>query len=116
MQISTLSKRADFERDIPGQSMSTYFIAQISIHDREGYRLYEEGFDEVFARFQGKVLIVDDHPTVLEGEFRHSRIVVIKFPGETEARQWYESAEYQTLARHRFQASKADTIFASGRE
>jgi uncharacterized protein (DUF1330 family) len=96
--------------------MSTYFIAQILIHDREEYGVYEEGFDEVFARYEGKVILVDDHPTVLEGEFRYSRIVVIRFPGEAEARRWYESAEYQMLARHRFHASKADTILASARE
>lgn len=96
--------------------MSTYFIAQISIHGREEYKIYEDGFDEVFARYRGRVIVADDHPTVLEGTFRYSRIVVIEFPGESEARRWYESAEYQTLARHRFRASAADTILASARE
>jgi len=96
--------------------MSAYFIAQIRIHDREQYRVYEDGFDEIFARYQGTVIIVDDHPTVLEGEFRYSRIVVVKFPSETEALRWYESAEYQALARHRFRAADADTILALARE
>lgn len=96
--------------------MSSYFIAQINIHNREEYKKYEDGFDEIFAKYHGKVLVVDDSPAVLEGEWDYTRTVIIRFPSEEEARRWYDSAEYQELARHRLNASRADIVLAMGRD
>jgi uncharacterized protein (DUF1330 family) len=95
--------------------MSSYFIAQIKIHDWEEYEKYLEGYDEVFSKYKGQVLVVDDSPTVLEGKWSYTRTVVIRFPDETEFRRWYESPEYQELVQHRWQASQADIILVKGR-
>lgn len=95
--------------------MSSYFIAQIKIHDPDEYGKYLRGFDEVFARYKGEVLVVDDSPAVLEGVWPYTRVVVIRFPDEGEARQWYDSAEYQALAQHRFRAASVDILLAKGR-
>ncbi len=94
--------------------MSSYFIAQININDLEEYDKYLEGFDEVFARYNGEVIVVDDNPTVLEGEWSYTRVVVIQFPSSDDVRRWYDSAEYQALAQHRYHASKADIILVEG--
>ena len=96
--------------------MSCYFIANITIYDREEYKRYEDGFDGVFARYEGKVVVVDDLPTTLEGQWPYTRTVVIRFPDEREARRWYESPEYQTLVRHRWSAAKADIVLVHGRD
>lgn len=96
--------------------MSSYFIAQIRIHDREEYHRYEQGFDEIFAQYNAEVVVVDDHPTILEGQWPYTRAVIIRFPNEGEARRWYDSAEYQTLAQHRLRASQADIILVKGRD
>ena len=96
--------------------MSSYFIAQIKIHDQEEYDKYLAGYDEVFAKYQGKVIVVDDDPTVLEGEWPYTRTVVIRFPNEAEVRRWYDSAEYQKLVQHRHKGSQADVIIVQGRK
>ena len=46
--------------------MSVYIIAQFTIHDRSQYDIYESGFGEVFAKFDGKMLSVDEEPKVHE--------------------------------------------------
>ena len=96
--------------------MSCYFIAQITIHDRETYQQYLDGFDAIFARYKGKVIMVDDDPSILEGEWNYTRIVMIRFPDKSEARRWYESPDYQELVQYRWGASNADIILAMGRE
>ena len=96
--------------------MSHYFVAYITIHDPGQYEKYLEGFDEVFTRYNGEVIAVDDSPTVLEGEWPYTRAVVIRFPHEEDLKRWYESQEYQTLARHRWQSSQAYIIMIKGRE
>ena len=95
--------------------MSCYFVAQISIHDPGEYERYLEGFDEVFEKYDGEVVAVDDHPSVLEGHWDRTRIVLIRFPSEEEARRWYDSPEYQEIVQHRWRASKADVILVTGR-
>ena len=87
--------------------MSVYAVALIHIHDRDGYRNYEQGFMDIFSRYQGKLLAVDESPTVMEGEWPWTRTVLLEFPDQAKLRAWYESDEYQALARHRFGASEA---------
>ena len=95
--------------------VSSYFIAQIDIHDSGEYDRYLAGYDEVFARYRGEVLAVDDDVTLLEGEWPFGRTVVIRFPNDEELLRWYRSAEYQELARHRREAAQANIVLVKGR-
>jgi uncharacterized protein (DUF1330 family) len=90
--------------------MSCYFIAQISVRDRDEYRKYLDGFDEIFARYKGIVVAVDERPTVLEGAWPFGRTVLIRFPDEEEARRWYDSPEYRELVKHRHRSSEANIV------
>jgi uncharacterized protein (DUF1330 family) len=93
--------------------MSCYFIAQIAIHDEDEYQKYLNGFDSVFERYQGKVVAVEETPTILEGDWDYSRMVIIKFPNEDEAGRWYHSPEYQSLLQHRLKASKGTILLVN---
>lgn len=94
--------------------MTIYIVAQINIHDREAYSVYEAGFAEIFQRHQGRMLAVDEDPHLLEGQWSHTRTVLIEFPDKDAALAWYQSDDYQTLAEHRFAASVANTVILSG--
>jgi len=96
--------------------VSVYFIALINIHDAARYEQYLTGFDEVFKKYQGRVVAVEDDPRVLEGEWPAGRTVLIRFRSEHELRLWYNSIEYQSLARHRQEASVASVAIITGRE
>ncbi|WP_438729078.1 DUF1330 domain-containing protein [Parasphingorhabdus sp. DH2-15] len=90
--------------------MTVYAIAQLTIHDREGYKRYEAGFMEVFAKFDGVMLSIDEEPMVLEGEFTATRSVLIEFPSKEQAMAWMTSPDYQAIAKHRLAASTANSI------
>jgi len=90
--------------------VSCYVIAQINIHDREVYRRYEEGFDEIFGKYRGVVVLVDEDPIILEGEWPFKRTVILRFPSEDIARQWYNSEEYRKLSQYRKQAAESNVI------
>jgi len=96
--------------------MAHYIIAQIDIQDREKYAQYEAGFMDVFTSYKGKLLSVDENVSLLEGKWPATRTVLIEFPSKEEALAWYESQEYQSLAKHRFAASSADIVIVSGIE
>jgi len=94
--------------------MSSYVVAQISINDREKYARYEAGFMEIFSRFGGQVLAVDESPSIVEGHWPHTRTVLLRFDDIEAAKAWYHSEDYQRLAKHRWEASVADIAFVQG--
>ncbi|UCC80370.1 MAG: DUF1330 domain-containing protein [Candidatus Zixiibacteriota bacterium] len=96
--------------------MYGYFVAQIKIHDWQEYKLYLEGYDDIFGKYNGEVIAVDDNPVVLEGAWPYTRTVIIRFPSQAETMRWYESDEYQQLVKHRHKASTADVIVVKGRK
>ena len=96
--------------------LSSYFVALIDIHDPVRYEQYLAGYDEVFKKYKGRVIVVEENPRILEGTWPAGRIVIIKFPNDDELRRWYDSEEYQNLAKHRKEASVASIAMITGRD
>lgn len=96
--------------------MSCYFIAHIKINDLKEYEKYLNGYDEIFSKYRGNVIAVDDNPEVLEGKNAYARIVIIRFPDEAELKKWYFSQEYQELVKFRWNSSDSDIIMVHGRD
>lgn len=94
--------------------MPIYIVAQINIEDRDTYARYEAGFMEIFDRYEGELLAVDEAVKELEGSWEYMRTVIIQFPDEAAARSWYDSDDYQALAQHRFAASAANLAIVQG--
>jgi len=90
--------------------MSVYFMANILISDDQDYQLYLDRSEEIFARYKGTYLAVDNEPEVLEGEWSYSRAVLIRFDTTEDFDAWYRSDEYQEILQYRLSASKCDSI------
>lgn len=95
--------------------MSCYFIAQLLITDEDEYRKYLDGFDVVFEKYDGEVVAVEENPTILEGDWDFSRLVIIRFADESEANKWYNSSEYQDLLQHRLSSAKGTILLINDR-
>jgi uncharacterized protein (DUF1330 family) len=94
--------------------MPAYVVAQITITDRTRYEEYQAGFPEVFAKYRGELLAVDESPRVVEGEWPCTRTVLIKFPDADEAERWYSSPEYQAIAKHRHAGGRTNAVLVAG--
>ena len=92
--------------------MGAYFVANIKINDEVEYQKYLNDVDSVFEKYNGKYLIVDENPKVLEGEWGYSRFVLIQFPDKESLERWYFSEEYQRILSHRLAGAVCDTIVA----
>jgi uncharacterized protein (DUF1330 family) len=94
--------------------MPVYVVAQVTITDRGCYDAYQAGFPEVFSKYRGELLAVDESPRVVEGEWPCTRTVLIRFPDEDEATRWYSSPEYQAIAQHRFAGARTNAVLVTG--
>jgi len=96
--------------------MIHYFVAQIRINDPVEYEKYLEHFDEIFSRFKGEYLAIDESPTLLEGSWEYTKSVLVKFNSRKDFEDWYYSADYQRILKYRLNAAKCDTILVAGVE
>lgn len=96
--------------------MTVYSIAQLKFTDVDAYRRYQRAFPAVFAKFNAKVIVADESPTVLEGDWPRDKIVILAFPDEAEARRFGASPDYQAIAKDRKAGADAVVIMAKGFE
>lgn len=94
--------------------MAHYFSAQIRIKDPQEYDRYLENFDEIFSRHKGEILAVDESPTVLEGNWKYTKSVLIRFPSREDFEDWYFSEDYQQIIKYRLNAAECDSILIEG--
>ncbi|MEM6410669.1 MAG: DUF1330 domain-containing protein [Pseudomonadota bacterium] len=94
--------------------MPVYLIAQITIHDRSSYDKYDDGFFEVWEKYDGEVLSVDEAPTILDGDWSATRSVLLSFPSKEAAMAWATSPEYIELAKHRVDGAETRSIMVEG--
>lgn len=94
--------------------MTNYFVAQIKIHDQDEYNKYLDKFDEIFSKYKGEYLAIDESPALLEGDWNYTKSVLIKFRSKDEFEDWYYSEDYQKILKHRLNAAKCDSILLEG--
>jgi uncharacterized protein (DUF1330 family) len=78
--------------------VSVYIIAQLKFTQRERYDRYQSRFMGVFKNFNGKLLVADEHPVVLEGDWPRDKVVIMEFPDTESAQEFQESRAYQEIA------------------
>lgn len=94
--------------------MSAYFIANIKIHNVQEYEKYLADCDDVFDKYNGEYLAVDERPVVLEGDWNYTKVVLIHFPSHADLLRWYESEDYQKILKYRLDSAKCDTLIVNG--
>jgi uncharacterized protein (DUF1330 family) len=94
--------------------MKAYAIAAETINDSAMFDLYRKQVPATIAPFGGQFVVRGANLTVLEGEWPHSRLVIIEFPSRTAAQDWYKSAEYQKIISLRLKSTVGNLIVVDG--
>jgi len=96
--------------------MTVYILSRITIHDRAEYQKYEDQFYDIFAKFDGKILSVDEQPLVLAGGWEATRSVLLEFPSKASAFAWMQSDDYQRISEHRNAGSTISSMMVKSFE
>lgn len=75
--------------------MPAYVIVEVDISDPEKYNAYKELTPATVQAYGGKFVLRGNPVTVLEGDWDHERLVMLKFPTREKAEAWYNCPEYQ---------------------
>ena len=77
--------------------MTVYGIATLTITDQESYERYTSTFMPVLREHGGTLLVADEQPKIVEGDWAADKIVVLAFDDEAGFERWYHSPEYQAI-------------------
>lgn len=89
-----------------------YFLALMDINETEGFQKYGEAGYASMEGFQIEVLVIDDAPTLLEGQAVGQHIVLLKFESKAKLQEWYESEGYNVAKPFRQQSCTTHAILA----
>ncbi len=87
--------------------MSIYVVAQVDIKDKERFLDYQNTALPFLEEKQVEVLAVDDNPTTIEGEATGNRMAILRFDNREAFDAFWESVEYQEMAKIRFESADA---------
>ncbi len=94
--------------------MGYYFIVKVRVNDQIEYQKYIDKSGEIFKKYNGEYLSVDNTPVVVEGEWDCTRTVLIKFKSKNDFEDWYNSKDYQEILKHRLNAADCDSVLIKG--
>ncbi len=94
--------------------MVAYVLAQIDVHDPDGFQRYREKVPATTEQYGGRYIVRGGEITPLEGELSAPRLVIIEFPDREAAKTWYASPEYQEILPLRLNAASGTAVIVDG--
>ena len=86
----------------------------VKMTDRAAYDRYQARFLDVFKKFNGRLLLADEHPLVLEGVWDRDKLVLMSFPDEAAFSAWANSPEYLEISKDRKAGAQGIVLLAKG--
>ena len=94
--------------------MSGYLIAQLNVNNLEPYKNYIEKVTPLVKKFRGEYIVRSGKYEVVQGEWKFTRNVIIKFPSYQNALDFYKSSEYKPVKKIREDNSNGNIIIIEG--
>lgn len=94
--------------------MTAYVVGQLKFTDHAAYERYTARFRGVLKQFGGTLLAADEHPEVIEGRWDRDKIVLLSFSDSMAFRRFFESPEYQEIAKDRRAGADTTMLLVHG--
>ena len=94
--------------------MKAYLVLDLTIHDFPGFSPYIAAIPAFIAKHGGRYIVQGVEPTVMEGDWKPERVVVIEFPARANAEAFLSDPECQALFRIRHETTTSRLILVDG--
>jgi uncharacterized protein (DUF1330 family) len=94
--------------------MNAYLILDLSIHDMHAFQEYIEKIPELIEKHSGRYVVQGVEPTVIEGDWKPERVVVIEFPSRNAAEAFLQDPGAHALFQIRHQATTSKLLLVDG--
>jgi uncharacterized protein (DUF1330 family) len=94
--------------------MKAYLVLDLSVNDIGGFSKYVAEIPAFIAKHSGKYIVRGIQPTVIEGDWKPERMVIIEFPERENAEAFLGDPEIQDLFRGRHATTTSKLVLADG--
>ncbi|MEC2058549.1 DUF1330 domain-containing protein [Bacillus stercoris] len=94
--------------------MSAYLVIDIDITNPDNFKEYEDRIFSIVNHFGGYPIVQDDNTTVMEGDWKPKRLVILKFPSKQNIEAFFNSEMYEPLKKIRRANTVGKAIAAEG--
>jgi len=94
--------------------MKAYLVLDLSVHDFSGFQKYIAEIPAFIAKHSGKYIVQGVQPTIIEGDWKPERIVIIEFPERKKAEAFLSDAEIQELFKVRHNTTTGKLVLVDG--
>lgn len=94
--------------------MPAYVINDMEVTDPQLFEEYKKLSPATVAQYGGRFLARGGPAVTLEGDWSPRRVVILEFPGVTEAQAWIDSPEYAPARRLRQLSANSNLIVVEG--
>lgn len=93
---------------------SYFFFDVVGVKDQKKMEKYRSGVLATVDKYEGRYILIGGPLESVEGSWKPAFPVIIEFPDQLKARQWYTSAEYAPLKTLRMEAAEVNAVFMQG--
>lgn len=94
--------------------MPAFVVVDITVQDAAMYEEYKRLVPPSIAQYGGRYIARGGATTVLEGDWRPTRLVIVEFPSVEQARAWWRSPEYAAAKALRQRCALSDLVVVEG--
>lgn len=96
------------------QKTPAYFIFNVTIHDYEAIKPYQEKVSSTYKPYGGKALVLTNNFETIEGNPLQGHLVILQFEDIQQAHAWHGSKAYQEILPYREKASTTNAWLVEG--
>jgi uncharacterized protein (DUF1330 family) len=97
-----------------GGGMKAYLVLDLSVNDFGGFRKYIAEIPAFIAKHSGKYIVQGVQPTIIEGDWKPERVVIIEFPERKKAEAFLNDPEIQDLFKVRHDTTTSKLVLVDG--
>ncbi|MHA6906909.1 DUF1330 domain-containing protein [Ralstonia pseudosolanacearum] len=91
-----------------------YILAYVDVTDPAQYEQYKVLSSRAMQAYGAEALVRGGKTEVLEGEWKPTRVIVLKFKSYDAAKAFYDSEEYRAARDARVKAARVNMIVVEG--
>jgi uncharacterized protein (DUF1330 family) len=94
--------------------MKAYLVLDLSVNDFGGFKKYIAEIPTYIARHSGKYIVQGVQPTIIEGDWKPERMVIIEFPERARAEAFLGDPDIQDLFKVRHATTTSRLVLVDG--
>lgn len=94
--------------------MAVYLIVDVDVKGPSAYEQYKAKVPALMCKHGGEYLVRGGNTHIIEGGWRPSRLVLLRFPDKESVEAFFSDPEYESLKELRHRVAKTDIVMVEG--